>query len=69
MSETKKQAIAQAVIPTCEKPSTYSNFVPSPYYGRMRDGQIVEPGDEDEERYEDGYTELRRNALKAAKRR
>lgn len=65
----KQQAIAQAVIPSGKKPSTYVGFVPTPYYGRMNGSQVVEADDELEPRYIDGMAELRREALKTPKAR
>lgn len=68
MSEKKQQAVAQPVIPTIKK-GGYVGFEPAPYYGKMRGSQVVEAEDEREPRYIDGYEELRREALKAAKAR
>lgn len=46
--------------PTTKKGSGYVASEPAPWFGSMRDGQIVEP-DDDETAYLDGYEELRRN--------
>ncbi len=62
MIVNRKARPARAVIspPQEKRPSGYTGFVPQPAIA-MRGGQIVEPGDDDEPRFIDGYCELRGN--------